>query len=427
MFNKVKDASITKDATQLREQFERLMFELGLLNKFNQTYGLYIQSKTNYGYYAKLYLRPGLSFTKLQDYTGIIQENLKCLWIMQTEQMREYADVQIVTVAMDPYREYKNPEIKPWEMYMGVDFCNKPIINNNNRYCMYLIGGATGSGKTCFILMLIMSWVLSCAVNEVEIYLCDIAKNEYNYLMYLKHVKCYINDTEQLYMAMKYLEHKIEKRKRVISKAREEGWATNIEEYNKASKNKLSYCYLIIDECSVLMPDKTDNKEETEQKQYSLDMLKRISKIGRSLGIFCINATQKTTRDEIPAIIKNMSAVRISFRANDRVSSEVIMGDHSAVGLSPRYAVYSTNGGERQDYLYSPYISTEMLNKFIRENEDKKHNKLDLEAELSAIEEAKSKPPKSVHSQKKKKEKDSPSKIYDDDFMQVSGGDYIDY
>jgi DNA segregation ATPase FtsK/SpoIIIE-like protein len=285
---------------------------------------------------------------------------------MQTAQFREYATAQIITKPMDPFLEYTNPNIKPYEMYLGVDFAGEPIKNNMNQNCMVLVAGATGSGKTRWLYCVILSWILSCRVNEVEIYLSDIAKTEYVNFQNVKLVRRYAEELPELHSMMKALDEKIQKRKNTIKPLRERGQATNIEEYNRVSKVKLSYCYLIIDEFSIIIPDKTDTKEESGMKTECLDILKRISKIGRSLGVFCVIATQKTTRDEIPSIIKNMSAVRISFRANDLISSEVILGSNAAVGLSDRYAVYSLNGGSKRDYLYSPYITTARLKELLK-------------------------------------------------------------
>jgi hypothetical protein len=169
------------------------------------------------------------------------------------------------------------------------------------------------------------------------------------------------------------LEKEFIRRKKLLSITREKGIATNIKEYNAISKYKLSYIIIVNDEFSVLLPDKTDNKEEKEMKQRIIDSLKKLSKTGRNFGMFTFEALQKTVKDEIPSVIKSMSAVRISFRANDSISSEVIMGDNSAVGLADRYAVYSLNGGEKKDYLFSPNLSTVMLNKMLEPYIDDKY------------------------------------------------------
>jgi hypothetical protein len=386
IFKRTIDESRTKEATELRLKFERLMFELGLYNKFNKTYGLYIQKRTNYGFYAKVYLQPGLSYTVLSKYQDIVEENLRCIWIMDTSKFKEYADVRIVTKPLDEKLVYEKPDIKPWEMYLGLNFSLNVIKNNNNDNCMFLIAGGTGSGKTRFIYMILLSWVLCCGVNEVELYISDIAKDEYVNWKYLKHVRYYASELEQLHKMLLYIEKEFNKRKKIISHCRDKGIATNIEEYNKVYKKcKLSYCYILIDEFSILMPAAGEDINTKNMKMEILSLLSIFSKTCRSYGIFPIIATQKTVNDEMPAIIRDMSAVRIAFRANSGKASESIIGDNSAVGLEKRYAVYSLDGGSKKDYLFSPYLTTEHMNELLKPYMDRKRKMIDIDKELSEI------------------------------------------
>lgn len=361
-----------KEKYEFEQKFYKLMFELGLYNKFNRTYYLQIIEKTPYGFYAQLYLESGLSFSMLQKEIGNIQQILCCIFIVKIKVFRNYAQVQIVINPMDEEMPYENPEIKPWQIYLGLSFSMKPIIIDVNDFCMFLMAGATGSGKTVFVYQILLSWILGCSCKEVEIWIADIAKNEYINFEHVKHVKFYAYELEQLDRMMIKLEKEFERRKKLISITREKGIATNIREYNKISKDKLSYIYIFTDEFSVLLPDKTDSKDEKETKQRILDSIKRLSKTARGMGMFTFEALQKTVKEEIPSIIKSQSAVRISFRANDSISSEVIMGNNAAVGLSKRYAVYSLNGGEEQDYLFSPYLDTNMLNRMLEPHIDEK-------------------------------------------------------
>lgn len=416
----------------IENKFYEQMFELGIHNKFNRTYFFDIKEPTEYGYFALLHLENGLSFDKLRENIGVLQEQLKCIWIMETEQFCDYAKVQVVVNPIDIDTPYENPNIEPHQMYLGLNFSRKIIKNDNNDHQMFLIGGAVGSGKTRFIYLVLLSWILSCKVNEVEIYLSDIAKNEYNILENVKHIKSYASTIEELYWITKALERKIEKRKNTISKFRQTGQATNIKEYNEiCPKAKMSYCYLVVDEFSVIMPDNSDSKDEKKVKQEILDVIKKISKIGRSLGIFVILATQKTTRDEIPAILKNMSAVRISFRANDSISSEVILGDNSAVGIMKRYAIYSQNGGEKKDYLFSPSITMEKIKELIAPYVDTNRKKVNLKQKLKEEESNNKKQPDAVvttKSSKKKEEKPSSRKTIDTSkISKDEEGEYIVY
>ena len=358
---------VQKQQQSFEDEFYELMFQMGLYNKFNNTYNLNIKNVTNYGYYAHLYLETGLSFQSILENKTTIQENLRCLWIMRTKQFSKYATVDIVINPLDEEMDYEVPKIKPWEMYMGLKFSLKTITNDNNDKCMFLISGATGSGKTRFIYMILLSWILSCEIYQVELYISDIAKNEYINFQYVQHVKLYASELHELLEMARVVKKKMKSRKNLLSKYREMGLATNIYDYNKISGvKKLPYCYMLIDEFSAIIPDSSDSKNEIEMKQEILDAVKDLSKMGRSLGIFLIVATQKTTRDEMPSVIKNMSKIRISFCANDSVSSEVIIGDKSACGLGDRIAVYSQNGGSDKDYLFSPKITMKRLNELLQ-------------------------------------------------------------
>jgi DNA segregation ATPase FtsK/SpoIIIE-like protein len=363
-----------KDKLEFEEKFKRLMLELGLYNKFNRTYWLRIVEKTNYGFYAQLYLSEGLAFTDLQEKIDKLQQCLNCIWIMTTKQLQDYADIKIVNQPLDEDLPYENPKVKPHQMFMGLKFTLNPLINDMNKNQMVMIAGGIGAGKTRFLNMILLSWILGCTPEQVEIYLSDIAKNEFCGFQHIKHVKFYACELEELLIMMKKIKEIIDKRNKIITRCREKGIATNIEEYNKVSKDKLSYVYIVIDEYSVVAPDASDNKIEKEIKQEIIDIIKKVTKIGRSLGIFTVICLQKTSKTELgeASIIKNMSAVRISFRANDRPSSEVIIGDNSAVGLADRYAVYSLNGGANKDYLFSPNITTDMLNEMLEPYLDEK-------------------------------------------------------
>lgn len=362
-----KKIKLSKEEIRFKIKFYELMFELDLYNKFKKTYHLDIKEETEYGFYAYIHLQPGLSFKALIENKKIIEENLQCLWIMKQEQFKSYAKVNIVTKPLDESIEFQSPKIKPWQTYLGLSFAREPIIIDNNKHCMSLLAGATGSGKTRYIYMILLSWILSCTPQEVALYIADIVKSEYINFKNVAHVRFYAETLDELQEMMESLNKEFERRKRLIGELRENELGTNIKDYNKANpRRKLPYCYLLIDELSIVNVDYTDSKEEKEKKRYILDTIKRLEKTGRSLGMFCFMATQKTSKEEMPIVIKDMSAVRISFRANDGASSLVVMGDDSAEGLMDRVAVYSLNGGADKSYLFSPTLTMDRLNSLLK-------------------------------------------------------------
>lgn len=396
--DKPKKRKPSKEEIRFKRNFNEVMFELDLFNKFKKTYKLDIKTETNYGYYAHLYLENGLSFNMLEEKREIIEQNLQCIWVMKPIPFQRYAEVQIVLRAVDENIEFKNPNIKPHEFYLGLSFSNKIQKVDVNEYHMFLLAGAIGSGKTRFIYQVLLSWIMSCTPDEVWIYLADVAKNEYIQFQNVKHIKYYASDLDELYEMMKLVDKEMKRRNKIITSYREKGIATNIYEYNKINQsNKLAYCYIVIDEFSVVQTDKADTKEDKEKKEYILAVISRFAKLGRSLGMFTVIATQKPTKVEMPIIIKNMSGVRISFKANDETSSRVVMENKSAVGLPKRVAVYSLDGGTTIDYLYSPKLETEdkklqkMLEPYIENKmakigqSDKSSTKTDGEAKVIRI------------------------------------------
>jgi hypothetical protein len=233
-----------KDKNEFEQKFYRLMLELGLYNKFNRTYWLRIIEKTNYGFYAQLYLTDGLSYNDIEEKLNKVEQCLCCLWIMEKRQLQKYADIKIVIKLLDDNLLYENPQIKPWQLYMGLRFTLNPLINDMNKNQMVIIAGGIGAGKTRFLWMMLLSWILNCSPEEVEIYLSDIAKNEFVNFQHVKHVKYYASELEELLEMVRKIKEIIIKRNDIITKCREKGIATNIAEYNKVSKNKLSYIYI---------------------------------------------------------------------------------------------------------------------------------------------------------------------------------------
>jgi hypothetical protein len=77
----------------------------------------------------------------------------------------------------------------------------------------------------------------------------------------------------------------------------------------------------------------------------------------------------------------------VSFRANDRISSEVVMGDNSAYGIAERYAVYSTQDGNNKDYLFAPKLTPQLMKELLKPhiNPNKKPFNLEFDLNNSAI------------------------------------------
>ena len=351
--------------------FYRIMFEKGIYNKEVRTFELVIDKCTEYGYEGSLKQVPGITFSDLEEVMEKLQQELACLFILKNELFNTVAKVTIIKKGIDEDLEYTPPnELKPYEMHLGTDLVGNNIINDCNKNCMFLFGGATGSGKTRFIYTMLLSWIMKCDPKEIGLYVGDVAKQEYVNFQDVAHVKGYAEELEELYAIMMYFFDEIKRRRKVLKELRKSKKGTNIREYNDINKVKMEYSYILIDEFSVIIPDDTDTNKEKYMKNRILSVIKTISKMGRSLGIFVILCTQKTSKDEMPPILKNMSAVRLSTRANDEISSQVILGDNSACGIPSRYFIYSFNGGSDKNYGYAKKLEIPYMNEILDRYED---------------------------------------------------------
>lgn len=358
--------ALNKGKIDTMNLFYRIMFENGIYNKEFKTFELVIDKCTEYGYEGKLKQVPGITFDEFEDVIGKVQGGLACIFILKKVLFDTVANITIIKKGIDADLEFTPPkELQPYEMALSVDLTNKEIINNCNDNCMFLFGGATGSGKTRFIYSILLSWIMKCKPEEIGLYIGDIAKQEYVNFQDVAHVKGYAEELEELYAIMMYFFDEIKRRRTILKELRKSKKGTNIKEYNAINKVKMEYSYILIDEFSVIIPDDTDTNKEKYMKNRILSVMKTISKMGRSLGIFIILCTQKTSKDEMPPILKNMSAVRLSFRANDEISSQVILGDNSACGIPPRYFIYSFNGGSEKSYGFAKKLEIEQMNNIL--------------------------------------------------------------
>jgi hypothetical protein len=133
----------------------------------------------------------------------------------------------------------------------------------------------------------------------------------------------------------------------------------NILDYNKLSKTKMKYVYIFADEYSLFMHEDSDTDEEKEAKEEILSVIKKIAKLGRSVGIFFISGLQRSTVTEINPLVKSQMC-RLSFAQLSERDSENIIGITDAKGLQLQECILFT--GHEYVKLKTPYINNSMIN-----------------------------------------------------------------
>ncbi len=209
------------------------------------------------------------------------------------------------------------------EVY-ATDLCATPHL---------LIAGATGSGKSVSIHVLIMSILYRFKPDQIKLMLIDPKRLElslYDGIPHLYDPSCdpadvkVITSSKDAVLSLKKLVQVMEERYKKFAQY----GVRNIDGYNeKAVKEtfpKVPYILVIIDELADLMV--------TVGKEIE-DLIQRLAQMARAVGIHLALATQRPSVDVITGVIKANLPSRIAFQVLSKMDSRVILDTQGAENL----------------------------------------------------------------------------------------------
>ncbi len=193
-----------------------------------------------------------------------------------------------------------------------------------------LVAGMTGSGKSEFIITYILSMAINYHPHEVQFVLIDYkggglagAFENKNLGYKLPHLVGVITnlDKTEINRSLASIESELKRRQALFNKARELSGESTIDiyKYQKMYRNKIvdepvSHLFIIADEFAEL---------KTQQSEF-MEQLISTARIGRSLGVHLILATQKPS-GVVDSQIWSNTRFRVCFRVQEKSdSSEVI-------------------------------------------------------------------------------------------------------
>ena len=237
-----------------------------------------------------------------------------------------------------------------------------------------LVAGATGSGKSVGINMLITSLLYAKHPSDVKFVIVDPKKIELSFYGKLnKHFLAISPDLDEeiitmpanALLALKSVEFEMEKRYDKLAKA----GVRNIIDYNikvnnpktrpsdtdKIKHYKLPYIVVVIDELADLMI--TSGKEVEEP-------IARIAQLARAVGIHLVVATQRPSVNVITGVIKANFPARIAYQVATKVDSRTILDMNGAEQLLGRGDMLFLPGGMPKPIrIQNAFISTEEVEK----------------------------------------------------------------
>lgn len=184
-----------------------------------------------------------------------------------------------------------------------------------------LIGGQSGAGKTVLLSDIILSMCYKYSPDEIGLYLID-HKKELEMFKVLPHVKMTAFTNSELQIIADHLRGELEYRIGLMSSE-----YTNIEEYNKRHKNKLSYNFLIFDEADFVLQHSSSLGPTADTMRL---FVKDLASMARSVGIYVIIASQKPSKANIDTTIKSNLSARIALRVGSLMDSRMIIEGRGA-------------------------------------------------------------------------------------------------
>lgn len=202
---------------------------------------------------------------------------------------------------------------------IGYDLFFRPVVRDLTDMLHIICAGSTGSGKSVFLNCLILSLIMKCSVQEVNLLIFDVGATSLSIFEGIPHLSHPIVKDEQTGIyALNYLVNEMERR--------------IVLDGEKLSKEPAIVC--VIDEFVSIISNINDKQLSENYKTALNNILRR----GRKAKIHLVLATQNPTADEMKVDIGN-AATRVAFKFASPQTSYNFIGDTGATKLPGRGAM----------------------------------------------------------------------------------------
>ncbi len=253
---------------------------------------------------------------------------------------------------------------------LGRTIHGEPVATDLATMPHLLIAGATGTGKSVAMNVMLTSILYRATPDDVRLILIDPKRLELGMYEDIPHLLTPVVVEPKLAAnALRWAVHEMEERYKLLAA---EG-VRNLEQYNRNVRRQLQErppkqnardasadvrddtprplpaIVLAIDELADLMMIARNEVEES---------IARLAQMARAVGIHLILATQRPSVDVITGLIKANLPSRIAFRVSSKVDSRTILDSNGAEQLLGRGdMLYLPPSSSRVVRVHGPYIS----------------------------------------------------------------------
>ncbi|MCE9586495.1 DNA translocase FtsK [Candidatus Uhrbacteria bacterium] len=214
---------------------------------------------------------------------------------------------------------------------LGRDVSGKPWMADLARMPHLLVAGATGSGKSVMLNIIIMSYLYALGPDDVKFIMVDPKRVELQVYNGIPHLLTpVITKVPETVNALKWALRDMDRRYDLLAKH----GVRDILSYNAKVQEKLPYIVVLIDELADLMATSAADVEGP---------IVRLAQMSRAVGIHLVLATQRPSVDVITGLIKANIPGRIAFSVASATDSRTILDQQGAEKLLGRGdMLYST-------------------------------------------------------------------------------------
>lgn len=247
----------------------------------------------------------------------------------------EVPNKQVATVGFRDMFESAPRDDHPLNVPLGRTVTGNVEMADLTKMPHLLIAGATGSGKSVAINVILTSILLKAKPHQVKLLLIDPKKVELSVYNGIPHLLSpVVSEPKKAARALGKVVGEMERRYELFAKF----GVRNLAGYNKLVRDNneqedstdqptLPLILVVVDELADLMMTVSNDVE---------DAIVRIAQMGRAAGIHMILATQRPSVDVITGLIKANVPSRIAFAVSSGIDSRTILDTNGAEKLLGR-------------------------------------------------------------------------------------------
>lgn len=243
----------------------------------------------------------------------------------------EVPNQKIATVGFRSLEEATPNDGRPLAVPLGRTVSGDVMVADLTKMPHLLIAGATGSGKSVAINVILISILFKAKPSQVKMLLIDPKKVELSVYNGIPHLLSpVVSDPKKAARALAKVVAEMERRYELFAAfgiRNLAGYNQRVTKEEDDEHHPLPLILVVVDELADLMMTVSHDVE---------DAIVRIAQMGRAAGIHMIIATQRPSVDVITGLIKANVPSRIAFAVSSGVDSRTILDANGAERLLGR-------------------------------------------------------------------------------------------